>query len=103
MIECVEGFRANLEFYVFGHSKIALQSQVEGLPAGTIDCVSPHVSESEGRRRSKCGCIKPTRGRTCAGAEHRLTSVIGTNWVFTKERARVGGIAEYGDGKPLWA
>ena len=35
------------------HRKLALQSEVEGLPARTIDRVSPDVSESEGRRRSK--------------------------------------------------
>jgi hypothetical protein len=40
MIECIEGFRANLEFYVFGHGKIVLQGQVEGLPAGTKEIIS---------------------------------------------------------------
>src|SRR2546425_9164626 len=97
MVECIKGFRAKLEFYGFGHGKLALQSEVEGLPAGTIHGVAPDVSESEGRRRSKCCCIKPTGGRVRAGAEHWLTGVIRTNWVFTQKRARVGGIAEYGD------
>src|ERR1700730_11519388 len=97
MVEGIKGFPAKLEFYGFGYGNLVLQSQVEGLPAGTIHSVSPDVSESEGCRRSKCCCIKPTGGRMRAGAEDGLTCVVGTNWVFTQERARVGGIAEYGD------
>src|SRR6266446_6784992 len=97
MIECIKGFRAQLKLHVFGHSELTLQSQIQGLPAGTIDRVSPDVSEGEGCRGSKRSGIKPTVGRVGTGAEHGLSRVPRTNWIFAQKRARVGGIAKYRD------
>src|SRR5205823_5706630 len=83
--------------YLLRHRELALQGEVERLPAGAVDCVASNVAEGEGGGCRERRGVEPTVGGVRAGVEDGLARVVGAHGVLAQKRPGVGRVAEYRD------
>src|SRR5205823_10342950 len=76
VVQGVKELRAELEPYLLRHRELALQGEVERLPAGAVDCVASDVAEGEGGGCRERRGVEPTVGGVRAGVEDGLARVV---------------------------